>query len=519
MIRLESIKYSFRENTIYCGDNIDVLKQFPAECINLCYIDPPFGTNRTWEIMWGDGAEMRSFQDRLVKSGNNGRYDKDINTYSEFIEPRIKEIHRVLKKTGSFYLHCSWQSDAYLRIICDKIFGYDNLLNRILWKRTSAHNDPKKFGRNTDTILLYAKSSDYTFNPIFISRTNEYIETYYNREDTKGRYGSWDLTAPGINRNDVPWRGFNPSQTGRHWAIPGGFTIDAKDDWKKISTTEKLESLDRCGYIIFTKNGTPRFKRYLNNKGQPCQELWDDIKVISSQSKERIGYPTQKPIKLIERIISASSNVNDLIMDAFMGSGTTVIAAKQNGRKFIGIDISPTACRVASGRIYYPVSNIVGMPRMYEDMMALPPYEFQNQTCILLSCGGNINVVCGKRGADGGWDGIFCHYIPIQVKKQRDVGAPDINQLVAQISPGKQFNDGWIPAGIFVAITYNSGAKKRIAEINVEKEKKIYYYTLDDLLNNVHYEDMINLGSSICKKINVNVDFPRQKKHAMITEL
>ena len=293
-------------NKLILGDNLEVLKSLPDESVDLIYIDPPFFSNRNYAVIWGDKGEIRSFEDC---------WDGGVDTYINWMYKRVTELHRVLKPTGSMYLHCDWHADAELKVyVMNKIFGVENFHNAIIWQRTSSNTASNQFGRNSDTIFWYSKTKDYTFNLQFGEHDKTYLDNSYKNNDGKGFWKSDDLTGASINKNDLDWKGYNPSLRNRHWAIPVKPIVElvGEDKQKTMTTTEKLELLEQNNYIVFTSNGTPRFKRYLDNsKGRSVQQVWTDISNVSSQAKERIGYPTQKPEALLERIIKASSNEGD----------------------------------------------------------------------------------------------------------------------------------------------------------------------------------------------------------------
>jgi len=269
-------------NELWCGDNIDVLKQIPDESVDLIYIDPPFFSNRHYEVIWGNGAELRSFGDRW-KGG--------IEHYVGWMVPRLKELHRILKKTGSIYVHLDWHAVHYLKIEMDKIFGYDNLRNEIIWSYKRYTAASTMFQRLHDTILFYGKGKNGTFNTI--------------REP----YGEKSGKADSHYKQDKDGRWFR---------------------WQK-------------------RKGKDPYKVYLS-EGRRVGDVWE-IPLINSTSKERIGYPTQKPEALLERIIKASSNEGDIVLDAFCGCGTTIAMAEKLNRKWIGLDVSPIAVKVMTERL------------------------------------------------------------------------------------------------------------------------------------------------------------------------
>ena len=272
--------------------------------------------------------------------------------YLTFMAIRIIEMHRVLKPTGSMYLHCDSEANSYLRLTMDAIFGNDTLRNEIIWKRTSAHNSAKRYGPNYDSILFYSKSDDYTWNQVHQPYDESYIKRFYRHEDDKGRYRLSDLTGAGVRHGDSgqPWHGVNPTDVGRHWAVPRAVLQELyTEDITALTSQQKLEMLDAAGLVYWPPRGrVPQRKRYLdeNNPEMRAQATWNDINPIGAQAKERTGYPTQKPVALAERIIKASSNPGDVVLDCFAGCAYVPVAAERNGRQWIACDISPRALTV-----------------------------------------------------------------------------------------------------------------------------------------------------------------------------
>jgi len=276
-------KHQLKINSIYCGDNLEILKEVPDESVDLVYIDPPFNSGRNYEVFWGDIQERRAFEDRFG----------DVEAYISYMRPRILELYRVLKSTGSFYYHCDWHSSHYIKQMLDQVFHPNNFQNEIIWRRSNSHNDGQKFGVITDSIFFYTKSSNYTFNKVFISRTEEETKEEYSKidENTGRRYKSVSMNAPGQGESKIFGdRGLLTPPKGTHWR------------WSQ----ERIDKALAEEKIFFTKNGVPRYKQFADEvEGKPVQNLWLEFRAISSHSKERLGYPTQKPIELLERIISA----------------------------------------------------------------------------------------------------------------------------------------------------------------------------------------------------------------------
>jgi site-specific DNA-methyltransferase (adenine-specific) len=296
---------------IYCGDCLDQLRKLPAECVDLIYIDPPFNSNRNYEVFWGETKEKRAFEDRHASTA----------AYIDFMRPRCVELARVLKKTGSFYYHCDWHASHYVKVMLDQIFGENNFQNEIVWKRSASHTDArqgsKHFGRLHDVVLFYSGGSDdYTWNQLYLPLSSEYVDSHYSNIDADGRHYMWDnLTGPG-----------GAAKGNAFYEVLG-----VKGYWRY--SREKMDDLIKSGRVAIPPRGkTPRLKRYLDqSKGVAIQTVWDDLPPVNSQAKESRGYPTQKPVGLLERIVKASSNPDDIVLDAFCTCGTSLVAAKTQG--------------------------------------------------------------------------------------------------------------------------------------------------------------------------------------------
>ncbi len=384
------------ENVIYCGDNLIWLKQFPEKCIDLIYLDPPFFSNKHYEVIFNDGEEIRSFQDRW-KGG--------INHYIDWMRERVFELHRVLKDTGSFYLHCDWHASHYLKVMCDDIFGYHNFKNEIVWHYRRWTGAAKYFLRMHDTILFYSKTNKHNFNPLYTKYTEKSLKRkqhYHTRIKGDDIYVT-HIDKKGVKENDV-------------WIIP----------------------------------------------------------VINSQAVERLGYPTQKPEALMERIIKASSNKDDLVLDPFCGCGTTIAVAQRLQRKWIGVDVSPSACKLMKNRVEKNGARgveIIGLPVNIEDLKKLPPFEFQNW-CIG-ALGGTVNP---KKVGDMGVDGFtFFNRYPIQVKQSENVGRNVVDNFETAIQRIEK------DRGNIIAFSFSKGAYEEVARAKT-KGLFIDLLTVDKLL-------------------------------------
>jgi len=397
------------ENVIYCGDNLIWLKKFPDKFIDLIYLDPPFFSNRHYEVIFNDGEEIRSFEDRW-KGG--------INHYVDWMKDRVFELHRVLKDTGSFYLHCDWHASHYLKVMCDNIFGYSKFRNEIVWHYRRWTGKAKIFQKLHDVILFYTKSDNYKFNVLY----TEYTE------------GSVDRKMQGI-----------------------------------LHRFKGNES-----FLVSDKT--------IDKKGVRENDVWQ-IPFVAPSAKERLGYPTQKPEALIERIIKASSNKEDLVLDPFCGCGTTIAVAQRLQRKWIGIDVSPSACKLMKNRVEKNGARgteIIGQPLNIEELEALPPFEFQNW-CIG-ALGGTVNP---KKVGDMGIDGFtFMHRYPIQVKQSEGIGRNVVDNFETALQRAKQ------DMGYIIAFSFGKGAYEEVAEAK-QRGLHIDLLTVDKLLE---YEEPAGQG-------------------------
>jgi site-specific DNA-methyltransferase (adenine-specific) len=417
--------------SLYYGDNLTVLREHVRdESVDLIYLDPPFNSNATYNVLfkapsgqqsraqieafedtwhWGTEAEL-AFLDVL----RNPRYpdvgvmlqairsflrENDMMAYLAMMAVRLIELHRVLKPTGSLYLHCDPTASHYLKILLDAVFGIDQFLNEISWKRTSAHSSSKRWGPVHDTVLYYSKGGKYTWNPVFEPYDQRYIDAFYTHSDPDGRrWRRSDLTGAGIRHGETgqPWRGINVTAKGRHWAWPPT-VLDEMDGRGSIHWPQKAD-------------GMPMFKRYLDEQaGQPAQDLITDIPPMHNLSSERLGYPTQKPLALLERIINASSNPGDVVLDPFCGCGTAVHAAEKLGRTWIGIDITHLAISLIERRLRDAFPGITftvhGTPKDLDgarDLANRDKYQFQWWAVSLVDA---VPFGGRKRGADSGIDG------------------------------------------------------------------------------------------------------------------
>jgi len=430
-------------NTLYYGDNLDILRRYVKdESVDLIYLDPPFNSNQDYNVLFAErngtlsAAQIKAFGDtwrwdqaaarayqEVVEQGG-GVSDalqafrkflgtSDMLAYLAMMAPRLVELRRVLKPTGSIYLHCDPTASHYLKLLMDAVFLPRHFQNEIVWQRTSARSDSHRWNHIHDVLLFYSKGEQYTWNPQFTAYDPEYVEKFYRfvEAQTGRRYASDNLTAAGTREGSSgkPWRGIDVKSKGIHWKY----------------TVETLEELDQEGRIIWPEKegGVPRYKRYLDEMpGRAIQSLITDIPPLSAQSAEKLSYPTQKPEALLERIIKASSNEGDVVLDPFCGCGTAVVVAERLKRKWIGIDITHLAITLIRHRLKDAFGDavkyqIVGEPVSLPDAQELArndPYQFQWWALGLVGA----RPVEQKKGSDKGIDGrLYFHDEPSSTKQ------------------------------------------------------------------------------------------------------
>jgi adenine specific DNA methylase Mod len=416
-------------NVLYYGDNLEVLRRhIPDESVDLVYLDPPFNSNRSYNVLFkqrsgeDSQAQIEAFDDTwtwsqeaeeqytgLVNGGAPMKVadaieamrrllgDNDVLAYLVMMTTRLVELRRVLKATGSLYLHCDPTASHYLKIMLDAAFGPENFRNEISWLRSGAKNDSQRYGRSHDVILFYTVGRVMTWTTQYTKFEQKSIDKNYTHiePETGRRYRRGDLTAakPGGDV-DFEWHGVRPYK-GRHWAY----------------SREKLERMFAEGRIEFRKTGMPVYKRYLDEQpGVPLQDVWTDIRLTSSD-KERLGYPTQKPLALLERIMLSSSAEGDVVLDPFCGCGTTIDAAQKLGRRWIGIDVTYLAIDLIEKRLRHTYGDgitksfeTVGIPRDLEGARALftsSPFDFERWAVSLVEGQPQQRSQVGDKGVDG----------------------------------------------------------------------------------------------------------------------
>lgn len=424
-------------NQLYYGDNLTILREhLTDDSVDLVYLDPPFNSKRNFNLLfmqpdghasdaqitaftdtwhWGEQAE-REFAEILhhpntrtaefIQALRRLLAETDLMAYLVMMTNRLLEMHRVLKPTGSLYLHCDPTASHYLKLVLDAVFGPDNFRNEIIWKRTTAHSDAKrKFANVADIILFYTKGNQARFNPQYITHDEAYVSAFYRFDDNDGRgaYQLDNMASPQPRPNMMyEWKGYPCPVKG----------------WRyEMQTMQKLHDEGRIYYPV-KDDGTPdttkrlRLKRYLREQeGQLVGNVWDDIHPLHAANSEALGYPTQKPLALLGRIIEASSNVGSVVLDPFCGCGTAVHAANALDRQWIGIDITHLAISLIEKRIKdaFPGEpfRVIGVPEdlaAAQDLAHRDKYQFQWWACSLV----NAQPYQGKKkGADGGIDGLI----------------------------------------------------------------------------------------------------------------
>lgn len=446
-------------NTIICGDCRDQLARIPDGGVDLIYLDPPFFSGKDYEIIWKDGSEIRSFTDtefytlvcecgeifpeknKFCASCGASRdkavehKSKDIQAYLQWLRPRLERCRDVLKDTGSIYCHLDWHAVHYVKVMMDEIFGYDNLRGEIIWHYQPGTKSKKFYGRKHDTILFYSKGNKWIYN---------------------------QPRQPSLR----PEQYTNIDENGRKYQINGQGNIYYLDD------------------------------------GRACDDVWSwavekEFNSIASSSKERLGYPTQKPESLLKRIIKASSNPGDTVLDPFCGCGTAVAVAQKLGRKWIGIDVSPTSCKLMVKRlrdmkgdwVQITEADIIDLPRTCKELYAMNPFEFQNLVISKLDGKQNPKKV-GDKGIDG-WtyktDDFGMRHkqvgldAAVQVKKSNGVGTPTIDNLVGAMAQDTDNTDG--KRGIVVAFSFSKNTYQQVKDLKTKSGITIELITVKGLFD------------------------------------
>jgi DNA modification methylase len=421
------------KNLLFYGDNLDVLRRHIAsDSVDLVYLDPPFNSQQDYNVLFAEhgirsAAQIKAFSDTwqwdqaaahdyqaTVEAGGSPSLamqafrtllgPSDMLAYLAMMAPRLKELQRALRPTGSLYLHCDPTASHYLKLLLDSIFGPKNFLGEIIWRRTASHTSSRRWPRLHDVLLHFAKdAARVRFTPARTTPDPGWVEREYRFEDERGRYSVDNLTGAGTRKgpSGLPWRGIDPATigSGRHWRY-------------------HPDKLDAEGRIYWPAKGQyPKLKQYAaESGGASVGDLWTDIPVIGRTAAERLGYPTQKPEALLERIITASSGEGDTVLDPFCGCGTAVAVAQRLGRRWIGIDITYLAISLIKHRLQNAYGeevaktyDVIGEPTTTEDAQALAhddPYQFQWWAVGLVGA----RATERKKGADQGVDGrLYFH--------------------------------------------------------------------------------------------------------------
>ena len=463
---------------LFFGDNLHVMRESIADAsVDLVYLDPPFNSKRDYNLLfkspeggeshaqitafedswhWGEQAEREYGE--ILQSGHTRMADlisafrgflgeNDLMAYLVMMANRLLELHRVLKPTGSLYLHSDPTASHYLKLVLDAVFGVENYRNEIIWQRTNIHSDSKSWSKVSDTILFYSKGTSVTWNPIYSAYSQKYLAAKYTKTDPDGRrYRLDNMTSPNPRPNMMyEWEGFPYPQMGWRYS---------KETMAKLYAEGRI-------WCPVDKTKRPQLKRYLDEmSGTLLSNIWTDIDPINSQAQERLGYPTQKPLALLERILNASSNPGDVVLDPFCGCGTAVHAAQKLGRNWIGIDITHLAISLIEKRLKDAFPGIKfevhGTPKDLagaRDLALRDKYQFQWWACSLV----DAQPFQGKKkGADGGVDGLiyFADAVGGKAATQRlvvsvkggSVSVPQVRDLKGVLDREKA------PIGLFVTL-------------------------------------------------------------------
>jgi adenine specific DNA methylase Mod len=422
--------------------------------VDLIYLDPPFKSQQNYNLLyttltgkpvpeqaeafcdtWEMDAEKervaRRMPELMTKHGADDYYAQfwqlwmnalrdtqpQLLAYLIYMVQRLLHMKSILKPTGSIFLHCDPEASHYIKVMMDGIFGHDNFRNEVIWKRTASHNSAKRFGPVHDVILYYGMDGDTKWNPQFQDYDEKYLDKFSKIDDETGkRFQDVTLTGPGVREgpSGEEWRGVNPTDKGRHWQ-PASYLYDkyeeiTGEDLAQYPFLERLDRLDEAGLIYWTRNDNPRYKQFLEDaKGVPLSDVWTDISAINSQSKKRMGYPTQKPVPLLDRIIRCTTNEGDVVFDPFCGCGTTIYAAHEAQRKWVGCDIAILAVRLVEDELSQRYGLVKGehyiedgIPNSRKSAKALwesDPYQFEHWA--VEKVGGFPTKKTGDEGVDG----------------------------------------------------------------------------------------------------------------------
>ena len=494
-------------NRLYYGDCLTIMQDWPLHSVDLIYLDPPFNSNRQYNSIYQDETgrplpdqidafcdmwELDEERERAIRTMPVLMRDSGLDdsvaelwklwmqalratqprllAYLSYMAQRLLIMKRILKSTGSIYYHCDPTASHYIKALMDAVFGHGNFRNEIIWRRTAAHGRTKRWGPIHDTLLFYSRGEHYNWNRNFQRYDDSYVDQFFRFEDEHGRYRIGNLTGPGIRHGSsgLPWRGVDPTEKGRHWEVPPDRILpdhfQHPDGYADMTVQERLDVLEQASLIYWPPKGkVPQPKQYLRaSPGVPLQDVIWDIPPIGSHAAERMGYATQKPVALLKRIISASSNPGDVVLDPFCGCATTIEAAHKLDRQWIGIDIAyhainkvvRTRLRDRLGLMEGQDFTIDGVPSTLEgaaDLWTKDKYHFQQWA---------VEMVDGfpttKRTADGGVDGRIYFAVPetkelqsmtVEVKGGANVSIESLRALKGVLD-----NDTALVAGLIIRV-------------------------------------------------------------------
>ncbi len=479
-------------NHLYYGDNLTRMQQMGKHSVDLIYLDPPFNSKQNYNLIYKnltglpvpdqaeafcDTWEMDAQKEEIAKTmpilmREHGVEDYYVEfwrlwinalrhtqphllAYLIYMVQRLLHMKSILRPTGSIYLHCDPTASHYIKVMMDGIFGHENFRNEIIWKRSSSHNRAKRWGPVHDTILFYSATDKYVWNRTFAGYDQSYLDSKYRHYDAnERRYRLDNLTGPGTRTGDSgeTWRGVNPTEFGRHWepphdrALPDWFK--RPDGWSKFSVRERLELLFAADLIRWPKKegGRPEFKRYLSKAlGAPIQDVITDIDPINSMASDRLGYPTQKPVILLDRIIQASTDPGNVVFDPFCGCGTTIYSAVKNQRKWIGCDIAILAIKmvreILTGErfrlvegVHFDVDGVPVSAEQAEELFKRDPFQFEHW--LVERIGGFPTKKTGDKGIDGRMyfetkAGLRCMVLSVKGGKLRPTDVRDLRGVLA----------------------------------------------------------------------------------------
>jgi len=396
------------DNTLFCGDNLDVLREYiPDESVDLIYIDPPFFSNRDYAIIWGDEAEVRSFKDT---------WEGGMESYIAWMNPRLRELKRVLKNDGSIYIHCDWHASHRIRRLLDDVMGAANFQNEIIWYYRGAGISKRRFARRHDNIYFYSKTSVNKFFP------------------------------------------------------------------NEIRTPYAEATVERFSHYIGNVRGERDYgQQELHPEGKHPDDVWL-IQPIAPSARERLGYPTQKPERLLDRIIRASSQEGDLILDCFCGCGTTMAVAQMLNRRWIGVDISYTAIELVKerlNRLGIERPKVVGMPTTVSDAHRLQPFDFQTWILKRLHA-----YASPKQTGDLGIDGFtYLKQLPIQIKKSEHIGRNVIDNFRAAMNRLDK------KRGFVIGLSFTRGAIAEVSRLGTEEDIEVLLINLEEIMSGYRLEE------------------------------